>query len=94
MTDHWSPFSGGIGRFIAEQSIAGLGAMGSRAKARLQDEEVVPDYTYAVIDRVILLAMNGKHGLVVASGGMVQRVFDRVDEFNRKHGVEIRVSRV
>ncbi|MDD1718343.1 MAG: ATP-binding cassette domain-containing protein [Methanoregulaceae archaeon] len=94
VADAETVFSGGIGQFIREQSITGVGAMGSRSKARLKAEEVTPDYTYAVIDRAILLAMNGEHGLVIASGGMVQRVFDRIDEFNQKHRVEIRASRV
>ncbi len=94
VADAETVFLQGIGHFIRENAITGIGAMGSRAKARLQAELVSPDYTYAVIDRAILLAMNGEHGLVIASGGMVQRVFDRVYDFNQKHGVEIRVSGV
>ncbi len=94
VADAGAAFDGGMKRFIEDHAVTGIGAMGNTAKARLDREEISPDYTYAVIDRAILLAMNGEHGLVVASGGMVQRVIDRVLEFDQKHGVEIGVEKI
>ncbi len=78
-------------QLIEEQQVRTIGAMGSRAKICLRQWGIIPDYTYAVIDKCILHAMNGRSSLILTSGGMVLRVAERVREFNRENDRSIRV---
>lgn len=68
-----------------------IGAMGSRAKICARQWGLTPDYTYAVIDKCILHAMNGRRSLILTSGGMVPRVIERVREFNHENKRSIEV---
>ena len=76
---------------LKTHQIKTLGAMGSRAKICARQWGVVPDYTYAVIDKCILHAMNGRSSLILTSGGMVPRVAERVQEFNLENNRSIDV---
>ncbi len=76
---------------LKTHQIKTLGAMGSRAKICARQWGVIPDYTYAVIDKCILHAMNGRTSLILTSGGMVPRVAERVLEFNRENNRTIEV---
>lgn len=76
---------------LEENGIRTIGAMGSRAKICARQWGVTPDYTYAVIDKCILHAMNGRRSLILTSGGMVPRVVERVREFNTENNRFIEV---
>ncbi len=69
-----------------------VGAMGTRAKQRAADREVVLDFTYGVIDKCILKALLGEDALILTTESMVHRVFDRVGEFSRENGLSIPVK--
>jgi len=81
-------------RFVTAHHITAIGAMGSRAKTRLKEELLYPDYTYAVIDRCILQAMNGKDALLLTTGGMLIRAQERIDEFNQENARHIKIITV
>ncbi len=83
--------SDGITRLLAGSGIRTIGAMGSKAKITARHWGIMPDFTYAVIDKCILGAMNGKSSLILTSGGMVNRVFDRVSGFNQENNRSIQV---
>lgn len=83
---------GAVPDIIDDYGITGVGAMGSRAKARLQKESVYPDYTYAVIDRCILRAMIGESMLILTSGGMVQKAVERISSFGDETGICLRAN--
>ncbi|WP_319579300.1 ATP-binding cassette domain-containing protein [uncultured Methanospirillum sp.] len=80
-----------IKRIVEDKEIRTIGAMGSRAKICARQWGVIPDYTYAVIDKCILHAMNGRRSLILTSGGMVPRVVERVQEFNSENKRTIQV---
>lgn len=78
-------------RTLQNNQINTVGAMGSRAKICARQWGLIPDYTYAVIDKCILHAMNGRRSLILTSGGMVPRVVERVRDFNRENNRSIEV---
>jgi cobalt/nickel transport system ATP-binding protein len=71
-----------------------LGAMGTRAKQRASEEGLTLDFTYGVIDKCILKALNGRSSLILTVGGMVQQVERRVADFKEESGSEIPVREV
>jgi cobalt/nickel transport system ATP-binding protein len=71
-----------------------LGVMGTRAKSLAEQEALLPDFTYGVIDKCILRALTGESSLILTSIGMVERVSRRVREFNVESGIEIRVDTI
>lgn len=71
-----------------------VGAMGTRAKHRAAEAEIPLHYTHGVVDKCILRALIGEETLVLTSGGMVDRVFERVEEYASQSGVDIPVSRI
>lgn len=70
------------------------GAMGTRAKRFCHDAGVLPDYTYGVVDKCLLLAMTGEDTLIFTCGGMLERVELRVGLFAEESGVVVRVVRL
>ncbi len=78
---------------IARPGIS-IGAMGTRAKQRASDHHIPVDFTYGVIDKCILKALLGEDSLILTTESMVQRVFNRVEEFCRENGLSIPVSRL
>ena len=66
--------------------------MGTRAKQHAKDHQIILDFTYGVIDKCILKALLGEDSVIFTAGNMVQRVFDRVENFSRENGVAIPVS--
>jgi cobalt/nickel transport system ATP-binding protein len=77
---------------LKENQIKTIGAMGSRAKICARQWGIIPDYTYAVIDKCILHAMNGRPSLILTSGGMVVRVAERVQDFNQENNRSIEIN--
>lgn len=72
-----------INAILAGTSCDTIGVMGSRAKICARQWGLIPDISYAVIDKCILNAMNGRTSLILTTGGMVTRVFERVTTFNQ-----------
>ena len=65
--------------------------MGTRAKQQAMDHQIAMDFTYGVIDKCILKALLGEKSVILTTGSMVQRVFDRVHEFSTENGIAIPV---
>ncbi|MBN1166726.1 MAG: ATP-binding cassette domain-containing protein [Methanospirillaceae archaeon] len=80
--------------YLSIHTISAIGAMGNRAKTRLKEESLYPDFTYAVIDRCILQAMNGKNSLLLTSGGMLTSAHERIISFNNENNRHIRIISV
>ena len=72
--------------FIDNEVVEAVGGMGSFAKKTADEYSVHLTYTYGVIDKCLLKAIAGKNSLIITTGGMIQRVHDRVEEFNRESG--------
>ncbi len=78
--------------WLSEHPELSIGAMGTRAKQQAKDHQIVLDFTYGVIDKCILKALLGEKSVILTTGNMVQRVFDRVENFSLENGVIIPVS--
>jgi cobalt/nickel transport system ATP-binding protein len=78
--------------WLAEHPDLSIGAMGTRAKQMAMDHQIILDFTYGVIDKCILKALLGEQSVILTTGSMVQRVFDRLNDFSRENGVIIPVS--
>ena len=86
------PENGELAGCLAAQPEISIGAMGTRAKQRAADEGILLHYTYGVVDKCILRALLGENTVILTNGGMIQRVFDRVEEYSRQSGVAISVT--
>ncbi|MDI9633410.1 MAG: ATP-binding cassette domain-containing protein [Methanolinea sp.] len=84
-----SPCPVSISEWKARNPRVMVGAMGTRAKARVSEEKVPLDFSHGVIDKCILRALLGEDTLIVTTGSMVGRVRERVQEFSREYGIEI-----
>jgi cobalt/nickel transport system ATP-binding protein len=71
--------------------IAAVGAMGTKAKAFAGNENISLEFTYGVIDKCVLKAINKKNTLILSSGGMFDRVRTRVETFNQEYDQSIRI---
>jgi cobalt/nickel transport system ATP-binding protein len=78
--------------WLSEHPDLSIGAMGTRAKQQAMDHQIAMDFTYGVIDKCILKALLGEKSVILTTGSMVQRVFDRVHEFSTENGIAIPVS--
>jgi cobalt/nickel transport system ATP-binding protein len=83
-----------LSRWLSDHGGISLGAMGTRAKQRASEEELPLDFSYGVIDKCILKALNGRSSLILTVGGMVQQVERRVSDFKVESGAEIPVRKV
>jgi cobalt/nickel transport system ATP-binding protein len=86
-----APGQGPVHDWISAHPGGAVGAMGTRAKQRAAEHHILLDFTYGVIDKSILRAMLGEDALILTTGSMVRRVFDRVSEFSRQSGLSIPV---
>jgi len=80
--------------FMNDMRCDTVGVMGSRAKICSRQWGITPDISYAVIDKCILQAMNGKTCAIFTSKGMVSRVIERVNEFNAINNRSIPVQEI
>jgi cobalt/nickel transport system ATP-binding protein len=85
---------GGLAGWVTGHDGISLGAMGTRAKQRASEDGLILDFTYGVIDKCILKALNGRSSLILTVGGMVQQVERRVAGFKEESGAEIPVREV
>ncbi len=76
------------------QKVSAFGVMGSKAKILVKQWKIVPDFTFGVIDKCILSALNGRSTLILTSGGMVDHVKKRVDSFNSENNQSIPVEKI
>lgn len=83
-----------IKNWIAKHPVARVGGMGTAAKRLAEEEDIHLDFTYGVIDKCLLKTVLGHDTLIITSGGMVQRIYDRVDEFCREHHLEIGITAI
>jgi cobalt/nickel transport system ATP-binding protein len=83
-----------LSTWLSGHSGISLGAMGTRAKQHAAEEGLTLDFTYGVIDKCILKALNGRSSLILTVGGMVQQVERRVSDFKEESGAEIPVREV
>ena len=80
-----------LARWRTPRSGAPIGAMGTRAKHRAAEEGISLHFTYGVVDKCILRALLGEDALILTTGGMIRRVFERVEEYSGQSGVAIPV---
>lgn len=82
----------GVREILSRGVVDYVGAMGTRAKLMSEREGIYLDFSYGVIDKCILKALNGKSSLIITSGGMVdhavRRIRSYVDEFGAGLDVE------
>ncbi len=88
--DRHSPES--FSSWHSEHSGVSIGAMGTRAKQRAENEHIHLDFTYGVIDKCILRALLGENSLIMTTETMVDRVFQRVDAYVKESGIPIIVN--
>lgn len=69
-----------------------VGAMGTSAKVTAHKAGIHPDFEMDVIQSAMLSALRGLDCLVLASGGMAERVKQRVEERNQNRGRHIRCT--
>jgi len=80
-----------VTEILAETICDTVGVMGSKAKICARQWGITPDISYAVIDKCILQAMNGRTSAILTTGGMAVRVFERVTMFNQTNNRSIPV---
>jgi cobalt/nickel transport system ATP-binding protein len=85
---------GALAGWVSGHDGISLGAMGTRAKQRASEDGLTLDFTYGVIDKCILKALNGRSSLILTVGGMVQQVERRVSDFKEESGAEIPLREV
>jgi cobalt/nickel transport system ATP-binding protein len=83
-----------LGRWLSVHEGISIGAMGTRAKQRAAAEGLFLDFSYGVIDKCILKALNGRSSLILTVGGMVAQVERRVAGFREESGAAIVVRQV
>jgi cobalt/nickel transport system ATP-binding protein len=88
--DRHSPESFSVWRL--EQPVISIGAMGTRAKQRAENERIQLDFTYGVIDKCILRALLGEDSLIMTTENMVDRVYRRIDAYVKESGIPVVVK--
>jgi cobalt/nickel transport system ATP-binding protein len=76
----------GIKAFVNGKNVDLVGAMGTQAKMMARSEKIVLDFTYGVIDKCILKALNGQSALILTSGGMVAHALCRIRDYGKESG--------
>jgi cobalt/nickel transport system ATP-binding protein len=75
-----------------EQPVISIGAMGTRAKQRAENERIQLDFTYGVIDKCILKALLGEDSLIMTTENMVDRVYRRIGAYVKESGIPVVVK--
>ena len=75
-----------------EHPVISIGAMGTRAKQRAENERIQLDFTYGVIDKCILKALLGEDSLIMTTENMVDRVYRRIDAYVKESGIPVVVK--
>ncbi|VVB95929.1 putative ABC transporter ATP-binding protein [uncultured archaeon] len=77
---------------IAEHSPHKIGAMGTSAKVVVRKAGIQCDFEVDVIQSSILAALRGLNVMVFATGGMIERVIQKIESNNKHSGQEIKFS--
>jgi len=83
---------GTVTTWLSFRSGIPVGAMGTRAKQRAENEQIQLDFTYGVIDKCILKALLGEDSLIMTTENMVDRVYRRVDAYVKESGIPVVVK--
>ena len=78
-----------LGAILSGRTVQHFGAMGSRAKLAAKEMHLTPDFTYGVIDKCLLAAMNGQSSLILTAGGMVPHTKKRIEGYVQESGTPI-----
>ena len=81
-----------IRTIIAEYKPHKIGAMGTSAKVVVRKAGIHCDFDVEVIQSSILAALRGLNVMVLATGGMVDRVIRKIESHNKYSGQEIKFS--
>jgi cobalt/nickel transport system ATP-binding protein len=81
-----------IHTIIAGRSPNKIGAMGTSAKVVVRKAGIHCDFEVDVIQSSILAALRGLNVMVFATGGMVDRVIQKIESNNKHSGQEIKFS--
>ncbi len=79
-----------ICRIIAKSSPHKIGAMGTSAKVVVRKAGIQCDFEVDVIQSSILAALRGLNVMVFATGGMVDRVIQKIESNNKQGGQQIK----
>jgi cobalt/nickel transport system ATP-binding protein len=77
---------------VTERSPHKIGAMGTSAKVVVRKAGIHCDFEVDVIQSSILAALRGLNVMVFATGGMVDRVIQKIESNNKHSGQEIKFS--
>jgi len=83
-----------IRTIIAERSPHKIGAMGTSAKVVVRKAGIQCDFEVDVIQSSILAALRGLNVMVFATGGMVDRVIQKIESNNKQGGRQIKYLRL
>jgi cobalt/nickel transport system ATP-binding protein len=89
-----SPAIDSLQELMKIYSAQSLGAMGTKAKICLKNKNLSPDFTYGVIDKCLLKAMNSGNSLIVTVPVMIKRIGERVRDFNSESGHNIEIIEI
>jgi cobalt/nickel transport system ATP-binding protein len=81
-------------QWCSHHPVSAVGAMGTRAKQYSENSHIPLDFTYGVIDKCILKALNGEDSLILTVESMVGRIAQRVDAYGRESGIHIGVTQL
>ncbi|MDP2845924.1 MAG: AAA family ATPase, partial [Candidatus Methanoperedens sp.] len=81
-----------IRTIIAEHEPHKIGAMGTSAKVVVRKAGIHCDFEVDVIQSSILAAARGLNVMVFVTGGMVDRVIQKIEGYNKQSGQEIKLS--
>lgn len=83
-----------LSQWCSQHPVSAIGAMGTRAKQYSENSHIPLDFTYGVIDKCILKALNGEDSLILTVDSMVGRISQRVDAYCRESGTRIVVTQI
>jgi cobalt/nickel transport system ATP-binding protein len=81
-----------VGDLMERLHASYTGAMGTNAKLVAEQGRIPLDFTYGVIDKCILKALNGKSSIILTSGGMVDHSISRINAYCEESGTRIDVT--
>jgi cobalt/nickel transport system ATP-binding protein len=81
-------------QWCSRHPVSAIGAMGTRAKQYSENSHIPLDFTYGVIDKCILKALNGEDTVILTVESMVGRISQRVDAYCHESGTRIVVTQI
>jgi len=84
--------SGKIYAIMARYKPHKIGTMGTSAKVAIRKADIHCDFEIDVIQSSILAALRGLNVMIFATGGMVNRVIQKIEGYNKQGGQKIKYS--